>query len=174
MAEGTERLFVSKLSFKMATQFRDIAAKESRSRAISKSLNLMVLDFGKTAVETPYYWAVYYHDGRGAIRARPGHKLVYFKNIADDPRVSSGNYPVRESDVKSLTKSQFYRFLRDPSKGMVVADSVGPTAGDPFFDRAARKFKRQSNAIGEKAFSAFVRECMGDDMQIDITGTFSI
>lgn len=167
MAEGTSRLFVSKLSFKMATVFKNIAAKESESQAISRSLQLLVLDFGKTAVESPFYWSVFYHDGRGAIRARPGHRLVYFRNPADDPRLSGG-YPVRAADVKSLTKSQFYRFLRDPNSGMVVSKHVGPAAGDPFFKRAGRKFKLQATRIGRPAFSEFVRVCLGDDMNIDI------
>ena len=58
------------------------------------------------------YWAEILHDGRGPIEAPPGKLLVYFPNIANDPRVPLGvgglpDYPDRPSDIVSLTKDQF-------------------------------------------------------------------
>lgn len=174
MAELSPRLFRARLALRLANQFKDLAAKESRSRSISRTLQTVTLDFGKVAVESPYYWAVYYHDGRGAIRARPGHKLVYFKNPDLDPRIPNRRYPVRATDVRRLTKSQFYRFLRDPSSGMIVRDHVGPAAGDPFFTRAGRKFRRQARDVVGEPFSGYVRECLGDLLRSAVKGRITI
>lgn len=174
MAEVSGRLFISRLALRLATSFRDLAREESRSKAISRTLQATVLDFGRVAVETPYYWAVYYHDGRGPIRARPGHKLVYFRNPDDDPRIPNRRYPVRAADIRRLSKTQFYRFLNDPSKGMIVRDSVGPAPGDPFFKRAGRRFKRAGAFLAQRDFSEFVRQTMGDLLNTQVTARVTI
>ena len=170
--EDTQQFLID-VAKAMAYRFRDLAAKESNSRAIGESLQVVSTE-GKVAVETPYYWALYYHDGRGAIKAKSGHRLVYFKDIADDPRISGRNYPERASDVKRLTKDQFYKFLRDPSKGMVVADRVGPTEGDPFFTRAGRKFGRIACQVVESEMSSYVRSVLGDLMDIEARGVIDL
>jgi len=169
VAEISPRLFRSRLALRLANQFKDLASRESRSDSVARSLVTLQLDFGKVAVESPYYWAVYYHDGRGAIRARPGHKLVYFRSPDLDPRIPNRRYPVRATDIRRLTKQQFYRFLRNPASGMIVRDSVGPAEGDPFFTRAGRKFRRVAARTGSEQFSAYVRECMGDLMDAQVT-----
>lgn len=162
MTDG--RLFVSRLAFKLGVIMRDASRRETRSKTIERSLQVTVLDFGRVAVETPYYWAVYYHDGRGPIRARPGHKLVYFRNIDQDPRVPNRRYPVRATDIRRLTKSQFYQMLNDPGSGMIVRTSVGPAPGDPFFERAGRIFPARASAVAQREFSAHVRALLGDEI----------
>jgi hypothetical protein len=170
----SSRIFTSRLAFSLATEFRKFAARAAKSETISRTLQLVVLDFGAVAVESPFYWAVYLHDGRRGFRARPGHKLVYFKNIDDDPRVRGRNYPVRATDIRRLSKSEFYRLLRDPSSGMIVRDAVGPAKGDPFFRRAGRLFRRRAGAIASPAFSRYVRECMGEFLNFQLTRKVTI
>lgn len=174
MSELSGRLVVSRLAFKFGTIFRDLARAEARSKAISNSLRLTNLAFGSVAVQTPFYWAQYYHDGRGAFRARPGHKLVYFKDPKKDPRLRGGRYPERLSDVRKLTSAQFYRLLRDRSSGMVVRQSVGPAAGDPFFVRAARRMKRRTGDPARTLMSEAVQAAMGDLMDVKITTRFDL
>lgn len=154
----TARIAVGRIAFALGVQFRDIARRESRSKAISKSLEVKNLDFGRVSVSTPFFWANIYHDGRGPVRARRGHKIVYFKNPAQDPRLNGGNYPVRASQVRRLTKSQFYRLLRDKSSGMIVADSAGPWRGDPFFKRAALRMLRVKHPTAKRHFSDHVKQ----------------
>lgn len=60
------------------------------------------------ALTIPHYWAPYYHDGSRSFGPRRAKWLVWFVNPKDDPRTNYGTkYPVRESDVKRLTKEQF-------------------------------------------------------------------
>lgn len=174
MTEFSGRLFVSRLAFRLGVVMRDRSRKESRSEAISRTLQVENLDFGKVAVETPYYWAVYYHDGRRGIRARPGHKLVYFRNIDQDPRVRGRNYPRRYSEVRRLTKDEFYRMRRDPSSGMIVRDSVGPAPGDPFFKRAGRGMPRKASEIAQREFSGLVRSTLGDLLKASASLTVNL
>lgn len=165
MAEGP-RQFTSRLRFQLASAARDSAAKAAKSKTIANSLEVVKLPSGEFVVESPFYWAVYYHDGRGAIRARPGHKLVYFRNPDDDPRIGGAarNYPKKRSDIRRLTKAQFYRFLRDPNSGMIVRDSVGPSKGDPFFTRGLRNFPARAGRAVVVEVSKFITETLGDEI----------
>jgi hypothetical protein len=148
----------------LATRFLALAKKECGSKTVSASLHLIPLSDGSFAVETPYFWAVFYHDGRGPVRAKPGKVLVYFRNPDDDPRIPGRKYPVRASDIKRLTAADFYRFLRDPSRGMIVRKSVGPAKGDPFFVRAQAALTREVGNLVRKELSAIMREEMGELM----------
>lgn len=172
MAEAS--VFLTQLARRLGVQFRTIARKEVRSEAIERSLQVLDVGIGSVAVETPFYWARYYHDGRGAIQARPGHKLVYFLDPDKDPRILGRKYPVRESDIQPLRKKQFYRFLRDPSRGMVVTDSVGPAPGDPFFVRAERQFKRVAGRTAGVAISAQVREELKSLLDLRVTSVIVV
>ena len=158
--------FSARLRQQLALAARDAARKAAKSKTIANSLEVVRLPSGEFVVESPFYWAVYYHDGRGPIHARPGHKLVYFRNPDDDPRIggASRNYPKKRSDIKRLTKAQFYRFLRDPNSGMVVRDSVGPSKGDPFFTRGLRTFPARAGRRIAVEVSTFVRQNLGDEI----------
>ena len=83
-------------------------------------------------LNVPFYWATWYHNGRGGIEKGPNDGfLVYYKDPKQDPRIKSG-YPVRRSDVKRLSP---YRFKQDRRAGkLIVRKSVGPTNRNfPFF-----------------------------------------
>lgn len=92
---------------------------------------------GQMWLGVPHYWAVFYHDGRRGFGPKRAQVLVWFKNPADDPRFSGG-YPVRRSEIKRLTRSQFYNALR--AGKLIVARRVGPARAQPFFRTGLRAF----------------------------------
>ena len=96
------------------------------------------------SVRVPLYWASWYHDGRGAIRARNKQYLVYYLNPADDPRLSGGR-PQRPEQVISLSKFPG-RLEKDLASGKcVMVKSVGPSRINyPYFD--------DKNALGMRGF----------------------
>lgn len=116
-------------------------------------------------VEVPFYWALYYHDGRGSIKARPGKYLAFFKNPERDPRIQGG-YPVRAADVRSLrdaiSKSEFRRLV--DSGELILAKRVGPAKAHPFFTQGMAMVVRDAGAIARQELTQFVRECLGDDL----------
>lgn len=113
------------------------ALAKARARCPSRTLQRalrMEIDEEKQSVRitVPHYWAVFYHDGRGPIQARPGHFLVFYKNLEDDPRLRGG-YPEKRGDIRRLSRTQFYRDLR--AGKLIVTRSVGPAPGHKFLDK---------------------------------------
>lgn len=111
--------------------------KYIRSRTLRRALTIKKLDEGGHALTIPHYWAIYYHDGRGPVRPVNGKYLVYFSRIEDDPRVRGGrDYPVRKADIRPLrlAPGEFRRLVREGK--LIVRRSVGPAAGEKFFDKA--------------------------------------
>jgi hypothetical protein len=114
-----------------------LALRSIRARAIGDSLQILDTGPGSAALYTPYYWAKYFHDGRGPVRARPGHYLVFFLDPRDDPRTSFGTkFPVRRSDVRHLSRDEFLRLLGTP--GMIITKEVRGALGQPFFTEPLR------------------------------------
>lgn len=111
-------------------------------------------------VGVPHYWAIYYHDGRGPIRAKPGRWLVYFKDPAEDPRIANG-YPVRAADIVRLTREQFMEGL---ARGqLIVTKSVGPADPHPFFTDGMHSLSGEigpvaANMLGEMLLAAVLSE----------------
>jgi len=105
----------------------------------------------------PHYWAVYYHDGRGAVSPVSAQKLVFFANPNDDPR---GRTPEREAQVRRLTKAQYHEGLRINRERraagrepfMFVVDSVGPAAPHPFFDRLEKGAAKRADGVVRRIF----------------------
>lgn len=89
----------------------------------------------------PHYWALYVHDGRGAVKPRRSKFLVWFLDPKDDPRLSGG-YPERASDIIRLTRDQFREGLAEnrarAAAGlppyMIVTKYSGPTRPNRFFE----------------------------------------
>lgn len=123
---------VDKIVDATAEQIANFARAACTSRTLRQALRIE-RDANGFRLGVPHYWAQFFHDGRGVVNARPGHKLVFYKNPADDPRISSG-YPVRLSDVRKLTKSEFYRDLR--AGKLIVADRVGAAGPNEFMGDA--------------------------------------
>lgn len=86
-------------------------------RAMSVEMGKDVPDLlpSQAALVIPHYWAVYLHDGRGPVWPDRARYIVFFRRIEDDPRVDGGkNYPVRASDIRKLSSSEYnYGLLRN-------------------------------------------------------------
>lgn len=144
-------------------------ANVSRAMCESKTLR-QALRVERTedgfVLSVPHYWAAFYHNGRGTVNARPGHKLVYYKNPAEDPRIAGG-YPVRLSDVRKLTRSEFYRDLK--AGKLVVTERVGPSGpnefmGDALTVRAAQIVAQRSAEVLQQS----VRDALGPLFQASV------
>lgn len=123
----------------------------------------------------PHYWAVYYHDGRGPVKAKKGKFLVYFRSIEDDPRVSGSASPERFSQTKRLAlKPATFRRLVAQGK-MIVTKSVGPAAPNPFFLRLA-DYSARVGRITRPALSRFVMDDLrrAGVLKLKISGTFPL
>ena len=116
-------------------------------------------------VRIPHYWAIYYHAGRGPIRAKPGMKLVYFKNPEEDPR-TQGGYPVRARDIRRLGTAEFYRYLK---QGKIIAvESVGPAVGTYFFTRGMRTFTNGLRYRIRAAFEKWLLDSLRADKSLNV------
>jgi len=140
------------------------------SSTLREALELIVdAQAGEADLFIPHYWAVYYHDGRGGFAAPAGHKLVFFADSADDPRLSGG-YPVRSTDIVRLTRDQFEEGLRINGERraaglgpfMFVVDSVGPAVGSPFFDRLAEGAGSRMDPIAEESVDDWVQSLVDE------------
>ena len=159
----TARITTARIAFSIAVLAKDIARVATDSQRIKEAMVVKALGFSIAAVEVPFYWAVYYHDGRGSIRARPGHKIVYFKDPDDDPRINGAarNYPKRAAEIKKLSKRQFYKFLGEGK--LVAVDKVGPAGPHPFFTQGLKGLKTVTDKSGAPGiFSQHIIAEMGD------------
>lgn len=125
-------------------------------------------------VNVPYYWALYVHDGRPAVLARPGQYLCFFPNKSDDPRTSGGtDYAptpgIRDSSEGGfhLTRKQFFGFLeqneqrrangQDPI--MIVTKRVGPVLRQrKFFDVGLATLRNDVARIVPDRFRLFLQD----------------
>ena len=141
-----------------------------RAQALREDLRVQIIDVGEgvseAAILTDYYWAIYYHDGRGPINARPGRFLVFFRNPDDDPRIGGArrDYPRRASDIRplQLSRGRFTQLLREGR--MVATKRVGPAEPHPFLEVGFSTLNRIYGPKVEEAFSAFVRDFLGPDL----------
>jgi hypothetical protein len=112
----------------------------------------------------PHYWALYHHDGRGAVFPVRKRFLVWFVDPKDDPRLRGG-YPVRLSDIRRLTRQEFYggldenkrRKKQNPGGGdeqfMRVREVSGPTRASksyPFFTEGMREFSKFAGEVVQR------------------------
>lgn len=154
-------IFLTRLCLDLAHKAKAYVRPRIKSKVLSKSLRSGKGKFSKFRhfgfVEIPHYWAVYYHDGRGPIRAKPGKYLVYFNwYLAQlDPRVKVGSwYPKRANQVRHLTKAQFYEHLRKGN--IIVTKRVGPAEGQHFFTKGMAGFAQQADRIVRQEVRAWV------------------
>jgi len=150
---------------RLLEQIGRIAVRIARSQIQSETLKDSLFielrpSTDQVVVGVPHYWAVYYHDGRGPIRAKPGKWLVYFKDPSEDPRIQRG-YPERAADIVRLTREQFYEALNRDQ--LIVTKSVGPAEGHPFFTRGMSSLSGEvgpvaANMLGEMLLAAVPSE----------------
>lgn len=148
------------------------ARRAINSRTLREHLDLFVDAVGEAVLNVPHYWAVHYHDGRGPVKARPGHKLVWFANPEEDPRLTGG-YPKEKADVRRLTRAQFQNALRRNLQArrqgkappvIITTFSVG-TDPELFFDNndGMRGFKNKAFKTARNDFSKHVRDTLNEE-----------
>lgn len=146
-----------------------------QSKTLRDALEITRKD-GHTFVGLPHYWAVYYHDGRGPARAGSGEGfgssvLVWFPNPTDDPR-HRGDYPIRASDIRRLSRDEFLQGLEENKRRREAADggsfepfmvvsTISPRSGGSvrgffFFDKAFLGFAIDAAPIIRQRFEKFV------------------
>lgn len=138
-------IFLTRLGLLLAEKARAHVRPRVPSRVLRRSLKIVPLRPSRNvyggAVEVPHYWAVYYHDGRRAIKPRQKQFLVYWRRGKKqlDPRVKIGAwYPRRITENVRLNKKQFYEAIK---KGdVVVTKRAGPAHGTHFFTVGMRSF----------------------------------
>jgi len=140
-----------------------LARRQARSKLQSETLkDAMFVELvpaeNTVIVGVPHYWAIYYHDGRGPIRAKPGKWLVYYKNPSDDPRIKGG-YPERAASIVRLTREQFLEGLERDE--LIVVKSVGPAAPHPFFTRGMDGFQSKVHEPARKFMSSIMADFIG-------------
>lgn len=93
----------------------------------------------KGKLNVPYYWAHWYHSGRGAINKNK--LLIWYKNPKHDPRLPGNGYLFSGTKFRSLKPSEFKRDLA--AGRLIVARGVGPTTVNyPFFANEAVNGRR--------------------------------
>lgn len=131
------------------------------SKTLRAAITLIVDESEQRAdLFIPHYWAIWYHDGRGAVHPRSARKLVFFDNPHDDPRLKGGRRPVTESQVRRLTRRQYEEGLRvnreRAKRGqrpfMFVVDSVGPSRPRPFFTQLEAGAAMRADAVVPRVF----------------------
>jgi hypothetical protein len=137
-----------------------LVRKSVGSKTLRAAMRLIINESEERAdLFVPHYWAIYYHDGRGSVHPVNARKLVFFDDPSDDPRIKGGR-PVRESDVKRLTKEQYReglrrnreRAMRGGRPFMYVVDSVGPSRPRPFFDKLSEGAAQRAAPIVHREF----------------------
>ncbi|MEK7862879.1 MAG: hypothetical protein AAB295_06395 [Chloroflexota bacterium] len=153
--------FTRDLLLLLARRFMSIARRKTESETIRRTLSARIdPQPGSAFVEAPQYWAPYYHDGRGPVRAKDSPFLVFYKDRRDDPRRPSNT--MRAFQIRRLSAEEF---VRDARAGkLIVRREVGPSKPHPFFTQAHAEFARPgalqglvANAITTHLMRDFVR-----------------
>lgn len=147
-----------------------MSSDSRQAKALRDDLKISVVadeHEGLGEVFTEYYWALYYHDGRGSIRARPGKFLVFFRDPDDDPRISgtARDYPRRAAENRRLrlSKAEFRSLLK--SKRLIATKRVGPASAHPFFERG---YARLQSKFGPTLVRLLSEEFLKDLRQHDV------
>lgn len=145
---------------------RDYLLIHRGSQTLARDMDIEILGPEFARVFVPYFWAIYHHDGRGPIEAKPGKFLVFFPDKRADPRTAGGRrYPRTEADILHLTKQQFYDGISrnrrrlevgNPQPFMIATRSVGPATGVPFFREGLRNFGEVAGPLIALRFKEFL------------------
>lgn len=145
------------------------------SKTLRAALDLLVdASEGTAHLVVPHYWAVYYHDGRGAVVPRSASKLVFFEDpLLNDPRLA-GRFPERASEVRRLTREEYEEGLARNAERrvaglppfMFVVDAVGPSRPRPFFDQLANNAANRAGPTVSRIFDEHIQELVQNDPDI--------
>lgn len=129
---------------------------------------------GEAKLIVPHYWAVYYHDGRGAVTPVNARKLVFFESpLENDPRLQ-GAYDVRASDIRRLTRDEYEEGLARNAERraaglppfMFVVDAVGPSRPRPFFDQLSVNAATRAENVVARQLDQAVQEALDQDSDL--------
>lgn len=165
MLRETPDAFLRRLLTKLTHAAKIAVLPNIPSRVLRDGLETVVEDGGFGYLYIPHYWALYIHDGhRGPIRPYRAQYLVWFRDPRDDPRLRDG-YPIRETDVKRLTKDEFYEAVeiqrqRDIAglPAYVYIRKFRP-ASPPrqFFETNLSRFEARADRLVADTFDRFVK-----------------
>lgn len=159
---GRERETILRVGRLLAEEARRRVAQPANlpSRTLRESLFVAQIPGQlRWRLASRYYWATFYHNGRGPVRAQPGKYLVFFVNPEDDPRTGFGRlYPetLAQAQARPLTPEEFAAGMErnrelatpgNPFPFMVVTKSVRGVEGNPFFTRGLQGFDRVAKQI---------------------------
>lgn len=168
MARTPER-FLRDLLREVLTRAAARARPLIPSKTLRQSLTKVFVSDTVAKLTIPHYWAIYVHDGRGPITKRSGF-LVWFRDPGDDPRTSGGlQHPVRASEIRRLTKTQFQAGLRanrehlasggDPFLApMIVTKRVKGVTPTPFFSKGMVGFIDTAGPLMAKRFDNYIQQ----------------
>ena len=121
----------------------------------------------------PHYWAIYVHDGRGAFGPLKSDYLVWFRNKLDDPRTNyAKQFPVREGDIRRLTREQFNYCLElnklDRAAGLrprMVIAKFQPKIQEGSFFFSNLDVSEEFSAVVQEEFRALLAPTIPPDEQ---------
>ncbi|MCP4897872.1 MAG: hypothetical protein GY906_12945 [bacterium] len=166
----TAETFKRNLIQKMARRAAAIARPLIPSRTLRKALQIKYVRSGvqifRAYLVIPHYWALYVHDGRGGFGPRRARVLVWFRDPRNDPRTDGAtNYPVREGDIRRLTRSEFYHGVAmnhrhgtpdNPMPYMVIAKWRGGDKPQPFFSEGLANLNEVMTPLVTREFIKFI------------------
>ena len=166
--------FVRRLADEMAALGAGIAKKGIPSKTLKQGLQIVKDSDGDRVLYIPHFWAIYVHDGRGAIKMPKGSFMVFFRDPANDPRRQKGKTPVRANELRRLTQSEFQRGLElnriarkvGATPYMYVTPYVKGVQGSFFFVNEGNMapFVQQAKLIGRDRGLAFIRRGLGETL----------
>jgi hypothetical protein len=176
MANADDTAAAINIARRICDRARLEVGRALESNTLRRALNCRVDATGvdvEAILSVPHYWAIYYHDGRGEIRAKKGKVLVWFASVEDDPRVNTSGYPRRVTDRRKLrlSKAQFKR-LRDAGK-LIVSTKSGPAQGKPFY-RVLRGLGGRVGDIATAEMENLILEGLRKDGSLRVKETIDV
>lgn len=125
--------FVNGLARKLILEAVRYSRPKIPSKTLQDAIEVVHKGRGYYLMQLTYYWSYYVHYGRGEVKGNPF--LVYFRNPADDPRLSGG-YPRTARGARRLSKGEWDYWVgqnklarrRGNVEPMVVVKAVSPTS----------------------------------------------
>ncbi len=167
--------FRTDLMFELLTDARAEIRPAIPSKRLQSRLQVRIKPRGlKGDLFLPQFWAVIHHDGRRGFGPRSAKFLVFFVNVADDPRQPT---PDRAASQSRLTPGQFKDGLEKnkalektnpgggPMQHMIIMKTpsgaptrVGPARGTFFFQgQAAKRFENSVDDTVFRELDAFIQ-----------------
>lgn len=158
----------NEIEFAAALRLRIRARDIIPSQTLAESVQVVRYSQGHK-LSIPFYWAIYVHDGRGAITMPAGRFMVFFREQRDDPRLDGG-HPQTKAGRKHLSPAEFQGYLELNRKArafglppiMLVKRTVGRVKPNRFFSTGLRHVAVPSiSAEAPDLFSNYVLTQLG-------------